>query len=46
MSQEFDSKVLDLVKPKIFYPYQCINNFGKYKKELQSKEKFYNLLRK
>ena len=43
MSQEFDNNVLDLVKQKGFYPYEFMNNFGKFKEKLPSKEKFYSL---
>ena len=42
LSQEFDNKVLDLVKPKGFYPYEYISNFEKFKGEFPSKEKFYS----
>ena len=44
MSQEFDSKVLDLVKQKGFYPYEYMNNFGKFREKFPSKEKLYSLL--
>ena len=44
MSQEFDNKVLDLVKQKGFYPYEYMRGFEKFKEELPSKEKFYSLL--
>ena len=39
MSQEFDSDVLDLVMQKVFYPYEYISDFRKFKKELPSTEK-------
>ena len=39
MSLEFDNNVLDLVKQKVFYPYEYINGFQK-----PSKEKFYSSL--
>ena len=39
MSQEFDRKVLDLVKQKGFYPYNYMNCFEKFEKYLSSKEK-------
>ena len=42
MSQEFDSKVLDLIKKKGIYPYEYLSGFEKFKKELSSKEKFYS----
>ena len=41
LSQQFDNNVLDLVKPKVFYPYRYKSNFEKLKEELPSKEKFY-----
>ena len=44
MSQEFDNNVLDLVKPKGFYPYEYMGNFEKFKEELPSKKKFYSSL--
>ena len=40
LSQEFDSDVLDLVKQKGFCPYECMNDFEKFKGQLRSKEKF------
>ena len=44
LSQEFDNKVLDLVKQKGFYPYEDMSDFGKFKEELPCKEKFYSSL--
>ena len=44
LSQEFDNKILDLVKQKLFYPYECISDFEKLNEEFPSKEKFYSLL--
>ena len=44
LSLEFDNNVLDLVKQKVFYPYEYINGFQKFKEELPSKEKFYSSL--
>ena len=44
LSQEFDDKVLYLVKQKGFYPYEYMNGFEKFKEELPSKEKFYSFL--
>ena len=44
LSQEFDKKVLDLIKQKEFYPYEYMSDFEKFKEQLPSKEKFYNLL--
>ena len=46
LSQEFDKKVLDLVKQKEFYPYEYMSDFEKFKEQLPSKEKFYNLKKK
>ena len=43
-SQEFDNKVFDLVKQKLFYAFECISDFEKFKLELPSKEKFYSSL--
>ena len=41
MSQKFDSKVLDLLKQKVFYPYDVhMYDFEKFKQRLPSKEKF------
>ena len=40
LSQEFDSKVLDLVKQKGFCPYECMNNFEKFIEKLPSKKSF------
>ena len=45
LSQEFDSKVLDLVKQKGFYPYEYLRSFEKFKEKLSSKEKFHSLLK-
>ena len=42
-SQKFNSKVLDLVKQKGFYPYEYMSDFEKFKEQLPSKEKFYSL---
>ena len=33
LSQEFDNKVLDLVKQKGFYPYEHMSDFDKLKEE-------------
>ena len=43
LSQEFDSKVLDLVQEKGLYPYEYVSNFKNFKEELPSKERFYSL---
>ena len=40
LSQEFDNNVLDLVKQKVFYPYEYMIDFENFKGELPSKEKF------
>ena len=37
LSQEFDDKILDLVKQKQFYPYENMSDFVKFKKQLPSK---------
>ena len=44
LSQEFDNSVLDLVKQKGFYSYECTSDFEKFKEELPSKEKCYSSL--
>ena len=45
MNQEIYSKVLDLVKQKVFYCHKYISGFENLKKEeLPSKEKFYSSL--
>ena len=46
LSQEFDNNILDLdlVKQKIFYPYEYMSDFENFKEELPSKETFYNSL--
>ena len=44
LGQEFDNNVLDLVKQKGFYSYEYMNDSEKFKEEVPSKEKFYNLL--
>ena len=43
LSREFNSKVLDLVKQKRFYPYEYMAGFEKFKEGLPGKEKFYSL---
>ena len=40
LSQEFDKNVLDLVKQKLFYPYEYMSDFEKFKEELPRKETF------
>ena len=36
-SQELDGDALDLVKQKLFYPYEYLSNFEKLKKELPNR---------
>ena len=38
-SQELDGDALDLVKQKLFYPYEYLSNFEKLKKELPNRER-------
>ena len=40
LNQEFDSKALDLVKPKGFYPCEFMSNFESLKKNCQAKKSF------
>ena len=44
LTQEFDSKVLDLVKQEVFYPYEYLSDFEKFKEKLSSKEKLHSFL--
>ena len=44
LSQEYDNNVLDLVKQKGFYPYECMTYFKKFKEQLISKKRFYSSL--
>ena len=44
LSQEFGNNVLDLVKQKVFYPYEYMTDFQKFKNELPSKKKFFSSL--
>ena len=44
LGQELDNKVLDLVRQKTLDLYEYISDFGKFKEELPSKEKFYSSL--
>ena len=44
LNQKFDSKVLDLVKQRGFYSYECMSDFQKFQEELPYKEKFYSSL--
>ena len=44
LSQEFDNNVLDLVKQKRFYSYECMTYFKKFKEQLISKKRFYSSL--
>ena len=40
LSQEFDNKILDLIKQKRFYPQEYMTVFEKFSKQLPSKKKF------
>ena len=42
LTQEFEIKLLDLVKPKGFYPYEYKSDFEKFKEVLLSKERLYS----
>ena len=44
LNREFDSKILDLIKQKGFYPYEYTRDFEKLKEELPNKGKFYSSL--
>ena len=44
LNQKFDSKVLDLVKQRGIYLYECMSDFQKFQEELPYKEKFYSSL--
>ena len=44
LSEEFNAKVLDLVKKKIFFPYDYWDTFKTFKEGLPCKDKFYNSL--
>ena len=44
LNQEFDNKILDLVKQKQFYPYENMSDFEKFKEQLPSKQKLYSSL--
>ena len=44
LSQYFDNNVLDIFKPKGFYPYGYMSDFEKFRKELSSKENFNSTL--
>ena len=44
MSQKFDIIVLDLVKKKVFYPYEHMTDFEKFKEKLPSQDKLYCFL--
>ena len=43
VSQEFNAYILDLVKQKVFYPYEYMDSFKKLKEILPRKDKFYSL---
>ena len=40
LSQEFDNKVLDLVKQKVYYSYEYMSDFKKLRKNYQEKNGF------
>ena len=42
--QEFDKNKLDLVKIKVFYSYEYMTYFEKFKEKLPRKEKFFSSL--
>ena len=42
MFQEFIKNKLDLVKKKLFHPFEYMTDFEKFKEKLPSKEKFYS----
>ena len=42
LTQEFEIKLLDLVMPKGFYPYEYMSEFEKFKEVLLSKERLYS----
>ena len=44
LSQEFDNNILDLVQQKVFYPYEYLTDFKRFKEQLPSKEKLYSSL--
>ena len=44
LSQEFDNNVLYIAHQKVFYPYEYMNEFEKFKVELAINEKFYSSL--
>ena len=41
LSQEFNYRLLGLIRQKEFYPYKYMNDFEKFKEQLPSKGKFY-----
>ena len=44
LSQEFNNKLLDLVKQKGFDPFEYMTDFKKFKEQLPNKWKFYSSL--
>ena len=44
LSQGIDNNVLDLVKQKGFYSYECMSDFEKFNEKSPSKERFYSSL--
>ena len=45
LSQEFNDNILYLVIQKVFYPYEYMSEFEKFKEKLSSKERFFSLLK-
>ena len=44
MNQQYDNNVLDLVKQKLFYHYEFMRAFKKFKEQLTCKQKLYSSL--
>ena len=42
LSQELNDNILYLVIQKVFYPYEYMSEFEKFKEKLSSKEKFFS----
>ena len=45
LSHEFNNNVLDLVKQKLFFPYEYVSDFENLNKNYLAKKKFYSSLR-
>ena len=45
LSQELNDNILYLVIQKVFYPYEYMSEFEKFKEKLSSKERFFSLLK-